>query len=334
MECVSVIVPVYNDEHYLSRCLDSIICQTYSNLEIILIDDGSVDRSGSICDSYKKRDSRIVVIHKENGGLSSARNAGLRIASGKYLAFVDSDDWIDKDIYNHCIAIIKSTDCDVVDFSCVFTDGEPMEPYSNTHNKLEIIEGKEILRDYLLRGLIDKTPFSVCRKLYKRCLFDTIRFPDGKICEDIVTNYKVLMNCRRLTHTNQLGYYYFQDGISITRGGLKIKDFDLLDACEELQDLTQAEDYHDIRYFAKVKYARSYFSLLARIAMYGIVDDKLNRRETIRILTHNLRKQYFLLMSSPMPFNRKLMATALCINIRCLSVPIRIYSYCKRVNST
>src|SRR5699024_8688641 len=121
---ISVIVPVYNAEKYLHRCIKSILDQTYKNLEIILVDDGSIDTSGKICDYYDHKDERIKVIHKENGGQSSARNTGLTIASGDYVSFVDSDDWIVEDIYEYCINLIKTTNCDVVDFKCMFTNGE------------------------------------------------------------------------------------------------------------------------------------------------------------------------------------------------------------------
>jgi len=329
MEKISVVVPVYNVAIYLRRCIDSILVQTYKNLEIILVDDGSTDNSGKICDWYKKQDERVEVIHKENGGQSSARNAGIKIASGDYIAFVDSDDWIVRDIYEYCIDLAGTMNCDVVDFQCVFTNGESMKFNSNLIYKTELIEKKEILRDYLFRGQTEKSPFSSCRKLYKRSLFETVRFPEGKINEDIATNYKVLMSCNRLVHTDKIGYYYFQNSTSTTRNGLKKRDFDLLDACEELRVLTFNEDYTDVKYLAKIKYARSYFSLLAKVAFYGINDKELDRKEVISELTKKLRQNYFLLMRSPMPLNRKIMATALCISILCLSVPLNIY---KRIN--
>jgi glycosyltransferase involved in cell wall biosynthesis len=325
MGLISVIVPIYNAEKYLRRCIDSILEQTYSNLEVLLIDDGATDKSGEICDLYKQLDDRVAVIHKPNGGLSSARNVGLEKASGEYIAFVDSDDWIVSDIYQYCIDIIHSTNCDVVDFRCVFTNGQPTTCDPNLHYSTVLVEGKEILRDYLVRGQTDQSPFSVCRKLYKRPLFNTIRFPVGKISEDLATNYKVLMGCMRLVHTDKIGYYYFQNGASITRNGLKKRDFDLLDACKELQALIANEEYPDVKYLGKVKYARSYFSLLAKLAFYGMEDKELNAKEITRTLTRKMREHYLMLMGSPMPINRKLMVTALCINLRCLSLPLGIY---------
>lgn len=327
---ISVVVPVYNTEEYLPRCLDSILSQTYKDLEIILVNDGSTDSSGEICNLYSQQDDRIKVIHKENGGLSSARNIAIEISRGNYIVFVDSDDWIVEDIYEHCVDVAETMKCDVVDFQCVFTNGEIINTNSIITNKIELVEGKEILRDYLLRGQTEKSPFSSCRKLYKRELFATVRFPEGKINEDIATNYKVLMNCNRIAHTSKIGYFYFQDSRSTTRNGLKKRDFDLLDACKELKKLSQNEEYQDIKYLVNVKYVRSYFSLLAKVAFYGISDCTLNRKEVIRSLSRKIRGNYFLLMRSPMPFNRKIMVTALCINIKCLSMPLKLYKMLNR----
>lgn len=325
---ISVIVPIYNTEKYLQRCVDSILKQTYQNLEVILVNDGSTDGSSDICEWYRKKDERVKVIHKENGGQSSARNVGLEIARGDYITFVDSDDWLVKDIYEHCIDIIKSQNCDVVDFQCVYTSGE--EKYFSIKEKdeiIKVIEGKEILRDYLLRGQTDKTPFSVCTKLYKKNLFEKVRFPEGKINEDIVTNYKILMNCKRLIRTEKIGYYYFQNSSSTTRNALRKRDFNLIDASNELISLTKDEDYKDLKYLAEVKLARSYFSLLARIAFYGIDDKDLNYKKVVKDLTRKLRQSYFLLMGSPIPLNRKIMISAVCINIKLLSIPLAIYKW-------
>lgn len=325
MEKISIIVPVYNVESYLKRCVDSILKQTYKNLEIILVDDGSTDSSGAICNWYSEHDERIKVIHKINGGLSSARNAGIEIASGDYISFVDSDDWIVEDIYEYCIELAETMKCDVVDFKSISTHGEMMKFSSNEDYEIKLVEGKEILRDYLMRGQTDKSPFTVWRKLYRTSLFEIIRFPEGKINEDIATNYKVLMNCNRLAHTDKIGYYYFQNNNSITRNGFKKRDFDLLDACEELKKLTLNETYDDIKYLAKVKYARSYFSLLSKIAFYGTKDNSLDEDMIIKELTKKLRQSYFLLLRSPIPLNRKLIVTVMCIHINFIKMPLNIY---------
>jgi glycosyltransferase involved in cell wall biosynthesis len=324
MTLISVIVPVFNAQDHLDRCLNSIISQSYKNLEIILINDGSTDESGKICEDYKNKDKRIKVIHTKNRGQSSARNIGIDSSSGEYLAFVDSDDWIVSDIYEYCLKLAEKYNSEIVDFKVKFTNGENFS-INNYPYEIKKLSGKEILRHYLYMGQVDKAPFSPCRKLFKSCLFNNIRFPEGKINEDITTNYKVLLKCNKMISSDKIGYFYFQNNNSTTRNGFKMRDFHLLDACEELVSLTREESYMDIKYLAKVKYARSYFSLLSKIAYYGFEESEIEKRKIIIELTKNLRKEYFLLITSPMSINRKLMLTALSININLLSVPLSIY---------
>ena len=326
---ISVIVPIYNSELYLERCINSILNQTHRNLEILLINDGSNDDSGKICDEYKKKDERIIVKHCVNGGQSRARNIGISIATGDFIAFVDSDDWIVENIYEEAIKAYTKLNCDVVDYKCMFVSSDEVKLPSSKNNNMEVVEGKAILKDYLYRGQIEKAPFSPCRKLYKKNLFNNIRFPEGRINEDISTNYEILMNCNRIIHIDKIGYYYFQDGTSTTRGGLRKKDFDLIKACEDLEILSQNECDKDIKLLIQIKHARSYFSLLAKLAFYGIGEDDLNEKKIIKYLTNNLRDNYFLLMKSPMPLNRKIMMTAVCIDIRLLSIPLKIYKSLK-----
>lgn len=322
---ISVIIPVYNVENYLDRCMQSVINQTYNNLEIILINDGSTDRSSEICLKYKREDKRVIVIEKKNGGLSSARNIGLDNASGDFISFVDSDDWLKEDIYEHSLCLFDTYNCDVVDFECMFTNGLNYAENDQRNIDITLVEGKEILHDYLYKGQKISAPFTVWRKIYKKQLFEGIQFPVGKINEDIATNYRVLSRCSKLIRTSKIGYYYFQNSNSLSRNGLKKRDFDLLDACNELLFLTQDDQNMKLQYLAKIKLARSYFSLLAKIAFFGIEDHELDGKSLIQELTIKVRKNLFLLLRSPMPFNRKLMAIALSINYNFLAVPLNVY---------
>ena len=322
---ITVIIPVYNTQKFLKRCLDSVLNQTYKNLEIILVNDGSSDKSAELCEKIAENDSRIVLIHKENGGLSSARNAGLDSATGEYITFLDSDDWLALDIYERCVDVIKSMQCDIVDFKVIFTNGTQVHELSSDISKPIVLKGKDILHDYLYRGQTEKAPFSVCRKVYKRTLYDSIRFPVGKVNEDIATNFEVLMGTEKLVHINNTGYYYYQNDNSITNGSLKRQDFDLLEASEKLCKLAEQLDDPEISQLAQIKIARSYFSLLAKAAVGGFSDDIRDKNKCIAHLTKELRRNYFLLMQSPVPLNRKLMISALYINFNCLAVPIKIY---------
>lgn len=326
---LSVIVPVYKVEQYLKRCTDSIINQTYKNLEIILVDDGSPDNSGRLCDEIAMQDDRIKVIHKMNGGLSSARNAGIEVAKGDYITFVDSDDWISLDIYNKCIAAVNEFDSDVIDFKTIYTNGG-LNDIKTKSEKPIVVNKEDLLFDYLYRGQTDICPFSVCKKVYSSILFKNIRFPEGKMNEDIVTNFNLLNESSKLVHLCDIGYYYFQNEKSLTNGPLKLKDFDLIVASKTLCEL--ALPLHDYRVYnlAKVKLARSYFSLLAKAALNGISNDIPNKNAYLSELKDNLKQNYLLLMKSPMQLNRKVLISLFCINYDLMVLLIKNLNKCKR----
>ena len=219
--CISVIVRVYKVEPYLRRCVDSILSQTYQDLDVILVDDGSPDACGMICDEYAAADSRVRVIHKQNGGLSSSRNAGMRIAKGEYIAFVDSDDWIEPDMYETMIYAAREKNADMVSIGHYidFTDHTDL---SGTPDAL--IYGEDILTEFI------KGTFGGClawNKLYKKEFFDDVEFPDGQNFEDFATIYKVTFNMNCAVSLSQPKYHYIQRGNSIVRNrSLKnVRDF-------------------------------------------------------------------------------------------------------------
>lgn len=228
---VSVIVPVYNVENYLRRCLDSIVCQTYKNLEIILIDDGSTDESGKICDEYAKKDERIKVIHKENEGLSSARNTGVDNAKGKYVTFVDSDDDITKDYVEYMLRLIQkfNTRISVAPYTIVTSSGRRLEDRS-------ISEELSInTRDALKRLLLDNgITISANAKMYETALCKKIKFPNGKICEDNGTTYKFIMSSNAVAIGNKSIYNYYKTPGSIMRSDFNIRKLDLIELVDEM----------------------------------------------------------------------------------------------------
>lgn len=206
MKKISVIVPVYNVEKYLNRCVDSILAQTYQNLEIILVDDGSSDNCPQICDDYAQKDSRVRVIHKENGGLSDARNAGLDVATGYYVGFVDSDDYISPDMYSQLYDRIKGDESYIANCIYVraFDSGETM-PSRVPHNTDEDIATSNYLEELLLHiGDV-----SVCTKLFPRVLIGDLRFVVGKLNEDLLFMIQLLKNIQGIKFVGQLGYYYY-----------------------------------------------------------------------------------------------------------------------------
>lgn len=223
---ISIIVPVYNVEQYVGECIESILSQSFNNIELILINDGSKDNSGSICDEYTKKDNRIKVIHKKNEGVSIARNIGIKNASGKYIAFVDSDDIVGKEIYTTMLQAIEESDSDLV--MCRYE-----KVYSNRNNELAIeplregLYDKEQIFNNLILDMIGNDPLdmskplimgSTCRCLYKKDIIDKykIEFPVIKIAEDMLFHLYYLMSCKKVYVVNKALYYYRYNELSAT----------------------------------------------------------------------------------------------------------------------
>lgn len=220
---LSVIIPVYNVEDYLRRCVDSVLRQTYTNLEVILIDDGSRDTSGAICDEYAAADSRVRVIHKENGGLSSARNAGMDAACGEYIAFVDSDDWVTEDAYEHLLSVMKKQDVKLVCGGRYDVNGKTGErTVGLCPKKEEKISAEELVGRIFLWDNCDS---SACDKLYHRSLLEGFRYPEGKVCEDVPVTYKVVLKAGCVAMSDQPFYHYFHRPGSISTSSFSEKTF-------------------------------------------------------------------------------------------------------------
>lgn len=210
---VSVIVPIYNVEQFLEKCLDSICAQTYKNLEIILVDDGATDNSGKICDKYAENNPHIKVIHKKNGGLSDARNAGLELCKGGYITFIDGDDYVSHDyvekLYN---ALIKyNTDISVcaeqyVQYNENGEDTVMKRPFKDCDGEL-VMTAEEALDNFIRQNMFDA---SACAKLYKAKCFEEIRFPCGYAYEDVGTIYKPFLKSKSVVFFSDRLYFYLQ----------------------------------------------------------------------------------------------------------------------------
>ena len=238
---VSVIVPVYNVKQYLERCVQSIIRQTYDNLEIILVDDGSLDGSGDICEELAQKDERIHVIHKYNGGLSSARNIGIEYASADYLIFVDSDDWLDLNMIELLYRVHERTNAEIVECSYrnIYSDGIKEE----TKCSGKVIEGDSI---FALEGMLDWQYFKpvAWNKLYKRSVIGDIRYPIGRIHEDEFTTHQYFYNAEKLAYIDISKYNYDRTRInSITGEGFREKN---LDACIAFRERVDFFEKHHI----------------------------------------------------------------------------------------
>ncbi|MBQ7288602.1 MAG: glycosyltransferase [Clostridia bacterium] len=223
---ITVIVPVYKVEPYLERCVKSVINQTYENLEIILVDDGSPDNCGNMCDAFAKQDPRIRVVHKENGGLSSARNAGLDVATGKYIGFVDSDDWIEPDMYAQLYSLLSLHNVKIAacGFRCDFPSGKTV--YINrdypANKEIEVFSKTDALRELILARKITN---SVCDKLFEKSLFQTFRFTQGIVNEDFEMMPLCVEAAESVVFCPSPFYHYMMTAESITRGAFKESRF-------------------------------------------------------------------------------------------------------------
>jgi glycosyltransferase involved in cell wall biosynthesis len=246
--CVSVIVPVYNTAPYLVRCVDSILAQTHTNLEIILVNDGSTDESGQICDKYALLDERITVIHKENGGLSSARNAGLDVANGEWIGFVDSDDWVIPEMYERLLVAANSENADITlcGFSYVDERGQILK--KNTFKKKAKYTKKEAY-NYLASDLAVLYVVAV-NKLYKKNIFDNIRYPQGRLHEDEFIIHHLIKESNYIVTIPDTLYMYVQRNGSITNSHYTIQR--LLDTWDALYDRYEFFKNQGLRKNAKI----------------------------------------------------------------------------------
>lgn len=235
---ISIIVPVYNVEKYLKKCIESVLNQTYKNFELVLVDDGSTDNSGVICDGYGDKEN-IVVVHKANGGLADARNKGIEVSRGEYITFLDSDDYIKSDYLETLYNILYKTGADIV-ISNFINIYEKKITIENPTKKIKYkcISKSECYRRMLLQDGID---VSSTAKLYSKNIFDSIRFKKGQLYEDINIISDVIEKAQNIAITNYAGYFYLQRFGSIMYSDFKSERLVLLDATNRLIDLMKEE---------------------------------------------------------------------------------------------
>ena len=218
MPKLSIIVPVYKVEPYIHKCVDSILNQTFTDFEIILVDDGSPDNCGKICDEYAQKDKRVRVIHKENGGLSDARNAGIDVAVGKIIGFVDSDDWIEAYMYAEMLSYMEENNLDIV---CADTNQvkEGKVKFKPRYSKNKIWSRNEAVCE-ILNGTLDNAAWN---KIYKRNVIGDVRYPKGRIYEDVATTYKFISNSQKVGYISKAYYNYLKRKGSIVASGFNSK---------------------------------------------------------------------------------------------------------------
>lgn len=291
---VSIIVPVYNVEKYIYECVDSLVGQTYRNIEIILVDDGSPDSCPQICDEYSRADERIKVIHKANGGLSDARNAGIDIACGEYLMFVDSDDYIVSDTVEQLTYMLESSGADIA--SCGFT-GDSEELSLGVSMGYRVVTPAEALKYILIEK---KLSTSASTKIFAKSLFDGIRFPVGMIYEDYATIYKTIHAASTVAYTGVNKYYYRPNPAGITGRGFYKKQLQYFEISEEVMRFV-CNEYPSYKRYVKFRAERMAISFYKSMSSSHFDDS-----ETASFLARFIRRNIFGYMFSGYALRSKL----------------------------
>lgn len=246
---VSIIVPCYKVEQYLPNCIESILCQSYTNWELILVDDGSPDNCGNICDDYAVKDNRIKVVHKQNGGLSSARNAGMKIMTGDYVTFLDSDDFLHKDALHILVKHAKKHDAQIV--QCNFVRGsETVFPDCSNQEKVDVYDNHTVFTKFAAKII-------VCGKLYKRELLDDITMPEGIINEDDWTTWKIYYKAKTIVVTNRPLYYYTVNPNSIMSTAKRKPDTTYYGAYDERISFFHEKNEKDLEDVSRLQFCKS-----------------------------------------------------------------------------
>lgn len=277
MAKISVIVPIYNVEEYLSRCIDSILNQTFTDFELILVDDGSPDNCGKICDEYALKYARIHVIHKEHGGPSDARNVGIDYAfttNSEWITFVDSDDWVQKDYLNLLYNTALKYNVDISAGKKIFVDEKTVIEDDKNFIDCKITSDELFLRPNADVSCISY--ISACAKLYKKELFSDVRFPYGKISEDKFTTHKLIFKCSHIAIITKCIYYYFTNENSILHRTWTPRNLDTLQATIE-----------QIEFFDKLAKEKVKF-----VCIGGYIYELFNQITKIRIAKKKYPKKY------------------------------------------
>lgn len=281
---ISVIVPIYNVEKYLARCVGSIVNQTYKNLEIILVDDGSPDSCPQMCDDYAEKDSRIKVVHKKNGGLSDARNAGMAVATGEYISFIDSDDYVPDDFFECLLNVMNKENSDIAECGVVkFYEDNRFDKFNDD------LSVKTYDTQDAMSALIAENPFHqhVWNKLYKTELVKDIPYAVGKLNEDEFWTYQVFGRANKVTKLNKTMYYYFQRSSSIMGVGYNIRRLDALEGKANRQKYIE-NNFPDLSTQAKIDLYGSCMFAYQSVLKFMSGADKKKALELIR----KYRKMY------------------------------------------
>lgn len=311
---ITIVVPVYNVESYLERCLQAVINQSYTNIEIILVNDGSTDSSGEICDYYKQLDERILVIHKKNGGLSSARNAGIENSHGEFITFVDSDDWIAINYCEYLYNIMQSNDADMAMCAHVRTSKVDNNLFEKRDEHTKVLESRDFLLKILKVGTQENVQYA-WGKLYRNFKEWDLRFPVGLIDEDVPTTFKYVSQVKSVVVSNRPLYAYYENMESILRQKFKRQRFDLISVWHIIFDYASVNCDAEITEYCRLNVYRANFGVLCNICTKDIdMSDydyiSMREREVLKTVKGHCKE----LLKFPMPLSRKIVMIGMCLN--------------------
>ncbi|MDD5021038.1 MAG: glycosyltransferase [Endomicrobiaceae bacterium] len=303
---VSIIIPVYNAEKYLRRCLDSVFRQTYNKLEIILVDDGSTDGSAKICDEYAENDSRIKVIHKTNEGVSSARNEGLKIANGEYIAFIDADDYIKEDMFEYLTVLMENNSAQIAICNyCEYTG-------SKIHNK-NIIEEKNLVlsNNDALPMIFTSLTFACWNKMFKAELFQNEFFrTDISMGEDLDIVFRLFLKSKRICIGNEIKYFYSRENLKSSTKQVfnenKLSVFKMLAGISEYANSIKNETLYSLILFSKICHAVDFLK--------QIIKSGCNNKKIVLDLQRIVRENILFFLKSKRAFGDKLFALSVFVN--------------------
>ena len=289
-ELISIIVPVYKVEKYLEKCVNSILKQTYTNLEIILVDDGSPDKCGQLCDELAKTDDRIKVFHKENGGLSDARNYGVERANGEYIGFVDSADYIHECMYEELYKAIKKSGTSIAECGVTRVYKNTLRPHYEGEDYFLVLDREGYLKEYLENKRLYGSAWC---KLIHRDLAKKIKFPTGKIYEDAFYTLELLKTVDKYTLISGNYYYYYIRENSITTRSFSSKNMDYIEIMNEIEDYTLA-NFPIFKEQLLVRLTFAYISIFNQL----LEVDNYKRKSEYKILKNKLKDNYFKVLSN------------------------------------
>ena len=319
MDLISIVVPVYNVEKYLNKCINSLVKQTYKNIEILLIDDGSKDGSLKLCNYYKKNDDRIKVFHKKNGGLSSARNYGIEKAKGKYICFVDSDDFVSEDL---CTVLYNS----ILKYNADVSIGRVVDCY-NTIPKVDNSKCNDILlsNEEAIKMVMEAREISVhaVAKLYRKDLFSKqLRFEEGKIAEDAIIMIELLSKCKKVMYNSSFIYYYIHRKNSITTRHFNQKNYDVLYAYKKNKKIIMRE-FPNLADVAEMRICWANFNVLDNMI-------RCNEKVDKQIVKYLRGKIKFILKNDCFTKSRKIAIIVLKISVYMYRIVVKLFYSEKR----